>query len=156
MSKSFEYGVADSDTIASMSGREFLQAMIDGRLPQAPIAEALTFRITEVGEGFTVFEGNPGAHLLNPVGTVHGGWALTLIDSVTGCACQSILPAGKLFTTIETKVNFSRPILKDTGRVVARGEVISQGKRIVSTNASIRSNETGKILAHGTSTLIIL
>ena len=68
-----------------------------------------------------MFEGEAGEHLLNPLGVVHGGWALTLIDSATGCAGQTILPAGISYTTIETKANFSRPITKDTGRVRRKG-----------------------------------
>ncbi len=154
--KKFSFGVIDPETLANMSGLEFLQGMIDGDIPGAPIAKELSFWITEVGKGYAVFEGDPGPHLLNPVGTVHGGWALTLIDSVTGCAGQSLLPAGKIFTTVETKASFTKPILKNTGRVVARGDVITHGRRIISTEARITSKETGKILAHGTSTLIIL
>ena len=79
-----------------------------------------------------VFEGEPGPHLLNPLGGVHGGWALTLIDTVTGCAAHSILPAGVGFATIETKANFSRPIAADTGRVRAEGRVVGKGRTIIS------------------------
>ena len=71
-----------------MSGREFLEAIIDGRLPAPLIARTLSFLLTEIGDGFAVFEGDPGEHLLNPLGLVHGGWAPTLIDSATGCAEQ--------------------------------------------------------------------
>jgi uncharacterized protein (TIGR00369 family) len=154
--KNLRFGVLDPETFASMSGIEFLQGMIDGDVPGPPIAKELSFWITEVGKGYVIFEGNPGHHLLNPGGTVHGGWALTLIDSVTGCACQSLLPAGQMFTTVETKGNFSRPITPDTGLVEARADVITNGRRIVTTEARITSKKTGKVLAHGTSTLIIL
>src|SRR5476651_877666 len=103
----FNYGLPTAAGVAGKTGREILQAIIDGTLPQAPISETLSFWITEVGDGFAAFEGEPGKHLLNPMGTVHGGWALTLIDSVAACAAHSLLPAGQGYTTIETKGNFS-------------------------------------------------
>jgi uncharacterized protein (TIGR00369 family) len=149
------YGLASPAQIAGRSGREILQAIIDGELPHPRISETLSFHLTEIGDGFAVFEGVPGPHLLNPMGTVHGGWALTLIDSVTGCAGLSLLPPGALFTTIETKANFSRPILPDSGRVRAEGTVVSKGRQIISTEARILGGD-GKVLAHGTSTLMIL
>src|SRR5262249_30864373 len=111
----FAYGLASPDRIAAMTGKQILRAIIEGELPQAPISQALTFWIVEVGDGLAAFEGEPGPHLLNPMGSVHGGWALTLIDSVAACAGYSLLPAGVGFTTVETKGNFSRPITKTTG-----------------------------------------
>jgi len=150
-----QFGLANPQEAARMSGREFLQGMIDGRLPQPPIAQPLTFRIVEVGDGFAVFEGDPGPHLLNPMGTVHGGWALTLIDSVTGCAALTLLPPGSAYTTVETKANFSRPIKPDTGRVRAEGRVVSAGRQIISAQAQVLAQD-GRVLAHGTSTLLVL
>ena len=138
-----------------MSGRELLQAMIDGRLPPPAIAETLSFRLVQIGDGFAVFEGEPGPHLLNPLGVVHGGWALTLIDSAAGCAGHSLLPAGVSYTTVETKVNFSRPITADTGRVRAEGRVVGKGRRIISCDARV-VDASGRLLAHGTSTLMVL
>ncbi len=113
------YGVPTSAQIAGMTGKQILQAIIDGELPAPPISRTLSFWLTEVGDGFAAFEGEPGAHLLNPMGGVHGGWALTIIDSAVGCAGQTLLPAGAGYATVETKANFSRPITKDTGRVRA-------------------------------------
>jgi len=153
--KPFVYGVAGPEQWAKLSGRELLQAIVDGRLPQAPISEALGFWIVEVGEGFAAFEGQTGPNLRNPAGGVHGGWALTLIDSVTGCAGHSLLPAGVGYTTIETKGNFVRPIGKDTGRVRAEGRVISPGRQVITAEARITGPD-GKVLAHGTSTLLVL
>jgi uncharacterized protein (TIGR00369 family) len=115
----------------------------------------MTFWIVEVGDGFAAFEGEPGPHLLNPMGTVHGGWALTMIDSATGCAGFTVLPAGTAYTTIETKANLTRPITSRTGRVRAEGRVVSQGRQIISCEASVRDRE-GRVLAHGTSTLMVL
>ena len=138
-----------------MSGKEALQAMIDGHLPPPPIAKVLSFRLVVVGDGFAAFEGEANSQLLNPLGTVHGSWAMALIDSATGCACHSLLPAGTGYTTVETKVNFSRPILPDTGRVRAEGKVVSKGRRIISAQALVTGPD-GKVLAHGTSTIIVL
>ncbi len=151
----FKYGVATPAELAGKTGREILQAIIDGELPHPPIGEAMSFWITEIGDGVAVFEGEPGAHLLNPMGAVHGGWTLTLIDSAAGCAGLSLLPAGSGFATIETKANLSRPITKDIGRVRAEGRVVVQGRQIVSAEARVLSPD-GKVLAHGTSTLMIV
>jgi uncharacterized protein (TIGR00369 family) len=124
-----KYGVPTPAEVAGKTGKEILQAIIDGELPQAPISETMSFWITEIGDGFAVFEGEPGRHLLNPMGGVHGGWALTLIDSAGGCAGLSLLPAGSGYATIETKANFSRPITKDTGRVRAEARVVARAGR---------------------------
>ena len=149
------YGLPTAAETAGKTGREILQAIVDGELPAPPIAETLSFWLTEIGDGFVVFEGEPGQHLLNPMGVVHGGWALTLIDSATGCAAQSVLPAGVGYTTVETKVNFTRPIGKDTGRVRAEGRVLNQGRQIITTEGKVLGRD-GKVLAHGTSTLLVL
>jgi uncharacterized protein (TIGR00369 family) len=150
-----KYGVPSAADFAGKTGKEILRAIIDGDLPQPPIGETLSFWITEVGDGYAAFEGEPGPHLLNPLGGVHGGWALTLIDSAGGCAGLSLLPAGSGFTTIETKANFSRPITKDTGRVRAEGRVVAQGRQIMSAEVRVTA-QNGKVLAHGTSTLMVL
>jgi uncharacterized protein (TIGR00369 family) len=151
----FRYGLASPGEYTAMSGKEVLQAVIDGKLPQAPISETMSFRLTEVGDGFAAFACDPGPHLLNPMGTIHAGWTLTLIDSATACAAYSLLPAGLRYTTIETKGNFSRPITKDTGQVRAEGRVVSQGRQIISASAQVVASD-GKILAHGTSTIMVL
>ena len=135
--------------------QEILQAIIDGRLPQPPISRTLTLWLVEIGDGFAAFEGEPGDHLLNPMGTVHGGWAMTLIDSATGCAGYSLIPAGAGFRTVETKVNLSRPITSATGRVRAEARVVSQTRQIISTEARVTARD-GRILAHGTSTLMVV
>jgi uncharacterized protein (TIGR00369 family) len=148
------YGVATPADVAQMTGLEMLQAMMAGRLPAPPIAQTLSFWLAEVGEGRCVFEGDTGVHLLNPLGGVHGGWALTLIDSATGCAAHTLLPAGVGYATVETKANFTRPIKHDTGRVRAEGRVVSRGRQIISAEARILDS-TGRILSHGTSTLMV-
>ncbi len=149
------YGVASPPDIAGMTGKQILQAIIEGKLPAPPISEALDFWLVEAGDGFAAFEGETSFRLLNPMGIVHGGWALTLIDSAAGCAGQTLLPAGSRYATIETKANFSRAIQKETGRVRAEGRVVSQGRQIISVEASVHGPDR-RIVAHGTSTLLVI
>ena len=149
------FGVFDQAQIAGMTGRQSLEAIIVGRLPAPTIGRALNFVLIEVGDGSAVFEGETNEGILNPMGTIHGGWVLTLIDSATACAAQSTLPAGLWQTTVETKVNMTRPIFVDTGRVRCEGRVISRGNQIITTEGKVTDRD-GKILAHGTSTVMIL
>ncbi|MGD0419461.1 MAG: PaaI family thioesterase [Xanthobacteraceae bacterium] len=151
---SFTYGLPNPADVAGMTGRQMLQAMIEGKIPAPPIAQTLTFWLVEVGDGTCVFEGETGPHLLNPLGGVHGGWALTLIDTAAGCAGHTLLPAGVGYASVETKANFTRPIKHDTGRVRAEGRVVGRGRQIMSAEARILDAD-GRILAHGTSTLMV-
>jgi hypothetical protein len=102
-STAYWYGVASPGEIARLTGKEILQAIISGRLPHPPISKTMTFWLVEIGEGFAAFEGEPGDHLLNPMGTAHGGWAMTLIDSATGCAGYSLIPAGAGFRRLRPR-----------------------------------------------------
>ena len=149
------FGVASPEEIAGLTGLEMLEAVIAGELPAPPIAATLGFRLVEVAPGRAAFESEPGPHLLNPLGGVHGGVALTLIDSAAGCAVHTELPAGVGYTTVETKVNFTRPIAPDGSTIRCEGKVVTRGRQIATAEARLLSAE-GKILAHGTSTLIIL
>ena len=150
-----QHGVLSREQIAGLSGIETLRKMVAGELPAPPIAGPLGFRLVEVEPGRAVFEGIPGPHLLNPLGSVHGGYALTLIDSACGCALHTELGAGVGYTTVETKVNFTRPIAPGGGTVRCEGRVVTRGNRIATAEARLLSAD-GKVLAHGTSTLMIL
>jgi len=150
----FSYGVSKPEDVAGMTGRQMLQAIIDRRIPAPTITQTLSFWLAEIGDGYAVFEGETGPHLLNPLGGVHGGWALTLIDSATGCAAHTLLPAEVGYTTVETKANFTRPITQSTGRVRAEGRVVSRGRQIITTEARVLDS-AGRVLAHGTSTLMV-
>jgi len=149
------YGVALAEDVSAMTGKEVLQAILEGRLPAPPITATLTFELVEVGDGFAAFEGDPGPNLLNPLGIIHGGWALTLIDSAAGCAAHSLLPPGVGYATVETKGNFSRAITEKTGRVRAEARVVGRGRQIISTEVRM-ADAGGRILAHGTSTILVL
>ena len=144
-----------AERLRQMSGLEFLRAMIAGEGPTAAIGAHMGFRLVEVEPGRAVFEGQPGPHVLNPLGAVHGGFALALIDSACGCAVHSELDAGVGYTTVETKVNFTRPIDPNGGPIRCEGQVLSRGRQIATSEAYLRSAE-GNLLAHGTSTVIIL
>jgi len=146
---SFVYGLPNPAEVAGMTGREMLQAMIDRKIPAPPIAQTLNFWIVEVGDGSCVFEGETKPDFLNPLGTIHGGWALTLIDTVTGVAGHTLLPAGVGYATVETKANFTRAIRPDTGRVRAEGSVVTRGRQIISAEGRVLDSE-GRVLAHGT------
>ena len=147
-------GTIAPEALRRLSGLEALTAMIAGDLPVPPIGRLMGFRLVEVEKGRAVFEGTPGADLLNPLGAVHGGYALALIDSACGCAVHSELDAGIGYTTVETKANFTRPIDPQGGPISCEGRVLSRGRQIATAEAYLRSAE-GKLLAHGTSTLII-
>lgn len=149
------YGIATPDQLAGKTGREILQAIIDGALPQAPIGRTLGFHIVAVGDGFAAFEGQTSEDILNPMGGVHGGWMLTLIDSATGCAAFSTLPPGVGYTTVETKANFSRPVSATTGLVRCEATLLARGRTILSAEARV-TDGAGRLLAHGTSTLLVL
>lgn len=136
-------------------GLSLLRSMIEGGGAPAAIGRTMGFRLIEIEPGRALFEGEPGPHLLNPLGQVHGGYALTLIDSACGCAVHSELGPGAGYTTVETKVNFTRPIDPKGGPIRCEGRVLSRGRTIATAEAYLRSAE-GKLLAHGTSTLIIL
>ncbi len=139
----------------SLTGLEAMRALIDGRLPPPSITQTLGFTLTHVEEGVAVFEGQTSDRILNPLGMVHGGWALTLLDSCTGCAAHTLLPAGVGYTTIETKGNFTRAIQANTGLVRAEGRVVAHGRTIITAEGRI-TDANGKLLAHGTSTLMVL
>jgi uncharacterized protein (TIGR00369 family) len=150
-----QFAVTPREELAGKSGLEFLHDMIAGRLPAPPMSQTLGFRLVEAERERVVFEGRPSASLLNPLGSVHGGWALTLIDSATGCALQTVLDAGFGYTTVETKVNFVRPIAPDGELVRCEGRLLSRGRQIATAEARLVSSQ-GKLLAHGSSTLMIL
>jgi uncharacterized protein (TIGR00369 family) len=149
-------GVAAADPGAkSKVGIDLLRDVISGALPAPPIGRSLNFWISGIEPGKAIFEGEPGFESLNPMGSVHGGWALTLIDSATGCAAMSLLDAGVGYTTVETKGNMVRAIKPDSGRYRCEATVLAQGRSIMTAEARIIGPD-GKLYAHGTSTLMVL
>jgi uncharacterized protein (TIGR00369 family) len=141
---------------AGRTGLEVLKEVFEGRLPKPPIAELMDFTGTEISEGRAVFVGTPAEFLYNPIGSVHGGYAMTLLDSAMGCAIHSTLEAGELYTTLEVKVNFIRPITADTGRVRCEGTVVHRGGRIATAEGKLIAEDSGKLLAHGSTTCLVI
>jgi uncharacterized protein (TIGR00369 family) len=140
---------------AGRTGLEILRAAVDGVLPPPPIARTLGMSLVEVDEGRAVFTVEPREFHYNPLGVVHGGLALTLIDSATGCALQTTLPAGVAYTTLETKANFVRPMTLESGVVRCSAETVHVGRSTATAQARVE-DEQGRLLAHGTSTLLVL
>jgi uncharacterized protein (TIGR00369 family) len=143
------------DAGAGMSGLEYLKAVFGGKLPPPPIAETMGFSGAEVEEGRAVFIAEPGEFLYNPIGVVHGGFAMTILDSAMGCAVHAMLAAGEGYTSLETSVNFVRPITLQIGRVRCEGKVIHRGGRIATAEGRLTAESTGKLLAHGTTTCLV-
>ena len=152
---SHQYGLVGLERITAEPGINILEAIIAGDIPQPPIGGVLNFWLSRAEKGFAVFEAETSDKLLNFSGAVHGGWGLTLIDSAAGCAAFSTLPAGSGFTTIETKANFNRPLSPDSGRLTCEGQVLSAGRRIITAEAKLL-NVDGRLVAHGTSTIMVL
>ena len=140
---------------AGRSGIELLRDVFSGKLPPPPITATMGFRGVEVDEGRAVFEGEPGEHLYNPIGSVHGGFAMTLLDSAMGCAIHTTLKAGERYTTLEVKANFVRPITAATGPVRCEGVVVHRGGTVATAEGKLFAVESGKLLAHGTTTCLI-
>ena len=147
-------GVATIDQMRTRSGIQFLEAIGTGELPQVPIAELLDFVPIEYELGRMVFQGTPGPQHYNPLGSVHGGYAATLLDSCVGCAIHSMLPAGKGYTTLELKINFIRPLTDKTGPVRAEGKVIHVGGQTGIAEGRI-TDVNGKLYAFATTTCLI-
>ncbi|GAA4109737.1 PaaI family thioesterase [Aminobacter aganoensis] len=147
-------GTIPHEDVHLFSGRELLQRVVDGLYPAPPIAGVMNFTVTEVDEGRVVFRGVPNGRHLNPLGTVHGGWAATILDSALGCAVHSTLARGEAYTTVEFKVNLTRPITPDTGEVVCEGGVIHKGRTLAVSEATLKDSN-GKLLAFGTETCSI-
>jgi uncharacterized protein (TIGR00369 family) len=147
-------GVAPLETILTYDGMGFLKAIIDGTLPKPPIADLLGFDLIEAEPGKAVFEGLPEQRHYNPIGTVHGGYALTLMDSCMSCAVQTLLKQGEIYTTLELKVNLVRAITTDTGKIRATGRIIHRGRTTGTAEGDVR-DAAGNLLAHGTTTCMI-
>jgi uncharacterized protein (TIGR00369 family) len=159
MKRSLSVAWQDPSTSAEaarrMSGIEFLQAIRDGRLPPAPIAELIGMRLAEVEPGHAVFEVTPAEQHYNPIGVVHGGLALTLLDSAMSCSVQTQIRAGSGYTTLELKVNLVRAITSTTGRLRAIGKLLHAGKSTATAEGRL-VDASGKLYAHGVTTCIIL
>lgn len=147
-------GVARPDQVAHLSGLEVILAMLEGRLHTASIATTLNFLLVEASNGHAVFQGTPGEAHLNPIGTVHGGWYATLLDSALGCAVHTMMPVGRAYTTAELSVNLVRSIGPKVQRVRAEGKVIHCGRQLATAEARLVGPD-GTLYAHATTTCLV-
>ena len=149
-----EVGVVPTETLLSQDGLSFLRDMIDGKFPPPPIMQTLGFALASVDKGRAAFEGEPQFRHYNPIGVVHGGFAMTLLDSALGCAVHTTLTKGEAYTTLEVKVNLVRPLTKDTGLVTAEGRILYRGRTLATAEGDIK-DKAGKLYAHATTTCMI-
>lgn len=149
------YGVVSREALTGESGLSFLKGMIEGRHPAPPFARTTNMTFREVEEGRILFEGAPTDDFLNPLGTIHGGWTATILDSAMACAVHSTLKAGEAYTTLEMKINCVRPILAGAGLVSCEGRVLHRGATVATAEGRL-VDARGRLLAHGVETCMIL
>jgi len=155
--------VMDADTVVGSlpmelvlkhTGIELFKMMIAGDIPPPPIAKSMNMLLSEAEEGRVIFRGFPRKAYYNPLGTVHGGWAATILDSALGCCVHTMLPKGMAYTTVEFKVNLVRPLFDHSGEVVCEGTIIHVGRTIATSQATLKTAD-GKLIAHGSETCAI-
>ncbi|NKE67532.1 PaaI family thioesterase [Ramlibacter sp. RBP-2] len=147
-------GVATAAQVAGRGGLDLMRAMLAGELPYATIARTLDFMLLEADEGRALFQGTPGPAHFNPMGTVHGGWYATLLDSALGCAVHTMLPPGRAYTTAELGVNLVRAIGPKAPRVRAEGKVIHCGRQLATAEGRLFGPD-GTLYAHATTTCLV-
>jgi uncharacterized protein (TIGR00369 family) len=137
-------------------GLEYMREIVSGTLAPPPVAELLGFTIVEVGDGRAVFALEPAEWMYNPIGSVHGGIAATVLDSCMGCAVHTTLAAGVGYTTTDLQVRYIRAMTHETGRVLAEGRVIHAGQRTATAEGRLFVEANGRLIAHATTGCAIL
>ena len=148
----FSSGAPDA---AALSGLEIMRRGLGSTAPRPGIGRSLNFWLVKVEDSVVAFEGEPGAESLNPLGIIHGGWMMTIIDSACGCATMTALEPGVSYTTLETKVNMTRAIKPNSGVYRCEGRLLARGRQIITSEATVTGPD-GKLYAHGTSTCMVL
>lgn len=138
----------------AMSGLDYFAAMLEGELPPPPISQTMNMTMVSAEAGHVAFACEPGDWAFNPLGSIHGGLACTLLDTVCGCALHTVLPVGRGYTSVELKVNYLKPIMPTSGPLSATGTVVRAGSRVGFTEGEIRDKH-GELVATATSTLLI-
>jgi uncharacterized protein (TIGR00369 family) len=147
-------GLADPEQARGLSGLDILHRSMSGEFPYSTMSQTLDFVLVSVGDGCATFQGTPSAQHLNPMGTVHGGWFATLLDSALGCAVWTKMPAGQLYTTTELSVNLVRALTPQVPRVRAIGNVIHCGRQLATAEARLVGPD-GTLYAHATTTCLV-
>jgi uncharacterized protein (TIGR00369 family) len=148
------FGIVPMATATQIDGLTFLRNMIARHYPSPPFAETSDIWLIEAEHGRVVFEGPAGAKVLDPLGTIHGGWISTLLDSAMGCAVHSTLKPGHGYTTVDMTVSFVRAVLPTSGKLICKGKIIHSGGRIATAEGRV-TDAAGKLIAHGTETCMI-
>jgi uncharacterized protein (TIGR00369 family) len=149
-----EYGVTPPEVMASMPGIDFVRAIFEGKLPAPPIMQSIEPFDSTAEPGVVVMHSTPGFRHYNPIGSVHGGYAATLLDSAMGLAVHTMLPAGTGYTTLEFKISFIRGMTKDTGAIRTEGRTLNVGRRTATAEARM-TDAKGRLLAHATTTCLV-
>jgi uncharacterized protein (TIGR00369 family) len=149
-----QYGVTPTEVMAAMAGIDFVRAIFDGRLPAPPIMQTIEPFDSTAEPGVVVMYSTPGFRHYNPIGSVHGGYAATLLDSAMGLAVHSALPAGSGYTTLEFKISFIRGMTENTGPGRTEGRILNVGRRAATAEARI-TDAKGRLLAHATTTCLV-
>jgi uncharacterized protein (TIGR00369 family) len=147
---------ADPREVIQSTGLEYLNRVLRGEVAGASIAQTLGFTLHALESRRVVFEGTPQDFVYNPIGTVHGGYAATMLDSALGCAIHSALPAGVAYTTVELKINYVRALSDKTGPVRAEGTVVHIGRSIATAEGRLYGRDDGKLYAHGSTTCLVI
>ena len=147
-------GVATREQTAGKTGLQIMQGLLSGELPFAAMAQTLDFVLIEVSAGQAIFQGTPSQGHLNPMGTVHGGWFATLLDSALGCAVHTLMPAGRAYTTAELSVNIVKALSPKVQRVRAEGKVVHCGRQLATAEARLLGAD-GTLYAHATTTCLV-
>ena len=137
-----------------MSGLEYIRKLVAGELESSPMARLLNIKVVEVEEGRVVVSAQPSLEFENGLRIAHGGFAATVLDTALGCAVNSVTPAGKVFTTLEMKINFTRAVTRKTGTLTCSAAIVHAGARTATAEGRIVDAE-GKVYAHGSATFIV-
>ncbi|MEJ1169462.1 PaaI family thioesterase [Variovorax sp. CCNWLW235] len=147
-------GLALPEQIAGKTGLQMMEAMLRAEIPYAAIAKTLDFTLLSVSPGVAVFQGTPLPQHLNPLGTIHGGWVATLLDSALGCSVHTMMPVGRAYTTAELSVNYVKGLTPKVQRVRAEGKVIHCGRQLATAEARLFGPD-GTLYAHATTTCLV-
>ena len=147
-------GVASRDQLAGLTGLQQMEKMLQGEFPAPPISETMEFALIGVELGRAIFQGKPSAKFLNPLGTVHGGWYATILDSAVGCAVHTAMPVGRAYTTLELKLNIVRAISLNVPLVRAEGYTVHVGRQVATAEGRLVGHD-GKLYAHASTTCLV-
>src|SRR5262245_28045956 len=143
------------EKLAGLSGKETLEMVMNGNLPAPPFAPTMKIALAEVADGRVVFTGKPAFSFLNPMGTVHGGWIATILDSAMACAVHSTLSAGQIYATTAMTINYVRPLFEDAGPVRCEATAVYSGARMATSEGRLLDSR-GRLIAHGTESCMII